>query len=128
MNTALKVGTSVANLVALSKEPTKMDWGLQDISNADAGRVQDANNTMYKMRTSQKRKLNLEWSNLSIAEASEVLRAFDPEYVYVQYLDPKSGEYEIREFYTGDRSAPFRKIVLPSGAVMTTVSFNIIER
>ena len=128
MANAIKVGTSSSNLAALPCEPTKIDWGLQDISGSDAGRVQDANNTMYKMRTSQKRKISLAWTNPSMSDASTILKAFNPEYVYVQYLDPMEGAVSVRQFYVGDRSAPFRMIELPNGSVMTTVSFNIIER
>ena len=47
----LSVGTNPSNLVDISLDPAQLTWGLQDISASDAGRVQDAGNTMYKMRT-----------------------------------------------------------------------------
>ena len=43
--TMLYVGTSASSLTAISLDPSSMEFGLQDISAADAGRVQDAGNT-----------------------------------------------------------------------------------
>ena len=113
-------------------EPDVLEWGLNDISSSDAGRVQDANMTMHKNRVAQKRKLQLSWTNPTIAQASAILQMVDPEYFFVRYLDPKSGGYQTREFYACDLSAPFRQIVVndPDGtrSTVTSLSFNIIER
>lgn len=125
---AITVGASASALSALPCEPSRIDWGIQDISSADSGRVQDKGNTMYKMRVSQKVKLSLEWTNPTLQEASSILKAFNKEYFYVRYIDPMEGKYVTRQFYAGDRSAPFRKIELPNGTTLTTVSFDIIER
>lgn len=61
----LRVGQDWSSMAEVTPDPASMTWGLQDISSSDAGRVQDAGNTMYKMRTSQKRKLQLSWSGLT---------------------------------------------------------------
>ena len=127
MASTISVGTSASSLVDVPIEPDAIGWGLQDISSSDAGRVLDSSNTMYKNRTSQKRKVSLSWTNPSLEDASAILRMFNPEYVYVRYLDVMSGEYETRQFYMGDRSAPFRMITV-NGAVISTLSFDIIER
>lgn len=125
----LLVGSSSSSLRAISPDPSSLTYGLQDISSSDAGRVQDDGNTMYKMRTSQKRKLDLTWTLITAQEASTILQAFNPEYVYVRYFDFLSGDYETRCFYVGDRSAPVQWFGLPGkGTRLTTVSFNIIER
>lgn len=125
----LYVGTSSSNLSAISLDPAQLTWGLQDISAADAGRVQDAGNTMYKMRTSQKRKLQITWNFPTAAQASEILKAFNPEYIYVRYFDPMENAWSVRQFYVGDRSAPFKWFNLPKkGTRYTTLSFDIIER
>lgn len=125
----LRVGTSANNLKAISLDPSGYEYGLQDISAADAGRVQDGNNRMYKMRTSQKRKIKLTWTLPTAAQVSEILQAFNPEYVYVSYFDFLDGKTEIREFYVGDRSAPLKWYELPrKGTRATTLSFDIIER
>lgn len=125
----LMVGDTPQSLSAVTPDPSSLSWGLQDISSSDAGRVQDAGNTMYKMRTSQKRKLDLVWTLLTDAQASAILSAFNPEYFYVRYFDVMDGAWQVRQFYAGDRSAPFQWFQLPvKGTRLATVSFNIIER
>lgn len=124
----LAVGTSPNNLTNISLDPSAMQWGLQDISGADAGRVQDNDNTMYKMRTAQKRKLSLTWTLPTRAQAAEILQAFNPEYFYVRYFDPMDNAWETRRFYAGDRSAPFKWVDIKGGTRFTTLSFDIIER
>ena len=127
--TMLYVGTSASNLSPISLDPSQFTWGLQDISASDAGRVQDAGNTMYKMRTSQKRKIQLTWTLPTAAQASEILSAFNPEYFYVKYFDAMENSWNIRQFYVGDRSAPFKYFNLPKkGTRFSTISFDIIER
>ena len=125
----ISVGTSLSSLVDLPIPPDDLTWGLQDVSAADAGRVQDAAKTMYKMRTSQKRKLKLSWNNPTLDNVSTILQAFNPEYIFVRYVDPLTGDYSVREFYVGDRSAPFREIRNPlTDTILSTLSFDIIER
>lgn len=126
-NDAIYVGVSVNNLKSIPRQPTNISYSLMDISSSDAGRVQDSNNTMYKMRVGQKRKISLSWNNLSISDASAILKAFNPEYVYVRYIDVLNGNWNIRQFYVGDRSGVFKQITLPNGTVIKSVSFDIIE-
>lgn len=125
----LEVGDSPTALEPISLDPAQLQWGLQDISSSDAGRVHDAGNTMYKMRTSQKRKLEITWVMPTPEQASEILKAFNAEYFYVRYFDPMDNQRETRLFYAGDRSAPFKWYGLPGkGTRFSTLSFNIIER
>lgn len=132
MTATIQIGPTRSGLVDIPVEPDVLEWGLNDISSSDAGRVQDANMTMHKNRVAQKRKLQLSWTNPTIAQASAILQMVDPEYFFVRYLDPKSGGYQTREFYAGDLSAPFRQIVVndPDGtrSTVTSLSFNVIER
>lgn len=124
----LSVGTTPKNLKPISLDPSSLTWGLQDISASDAGRVQDNGNSMYKMRLSQKRKLQITWNLPTWQQASEILQAFNAEYFYVRYPDVMSGKFEIRRFYAGDRTAPFQWVQLPKmGTRTTTLSFDIIE-
>ena len=56
-----------------------------------------------------------------------ILQAFNPEYVWVRYLDAMANAYQVREFYVGDRSAMLRQITI-GGVTYSTLSFDIIER
>lgn len=123
---ALSVGTTAGSLSEV-RAPDSMGWGLQDISSADSGRLSDGANTMMKNRTTQKRKISLAWNDPDGPTAAAILQAFNPEYVWVRYLDAMSNTYEVREFYVGDRSAMLRQITL-GGVTYSTLSFDIIER
>lgn len=124
----LYIGETSGSTAAISPDPYKLEWGLMDVSSDDAGRVMDANATMYKERLCQKRKLNLAWREITNAQASAILRAVNPEYFYVRYWDVMDNQWETREFYVGDRSAPFRWFEILGGTRYSEVSFDLIER
>ncbi len=124
----LYIGESSGSTAAISPDPYKLEWGLMDVSSDDAGRVMDANATMYKERICQKRKLNLAWREITNAQASAILQAVNPEYFYVRYWDVMDNRWETREFYVGDRSAPFRWFEILGGTRYSEVSFDLIER
>ena len=103
--------------------PASYTYKLSDISDADAGRTEDT--TMDKMRLGQAVHLELSWNALTWAEASSVLRAFNPEYITVTYMDALSGTWRTSQFYVGDRSAPMYNAQV---GLWSNISFNIIER
>ena len=103
--------------------PSTYQYELSDVSDADAGRTEDG--LMHKMRIAQKVHIQLSWTYITNAEASTILNAFDPEYISVQYLDPKANSYQTKTFYVGDRSAPVYNTRL---GLWASISFNIIER
>jgi hypothetical protein len=105
------------------KCPSSYQWKLQDISESDAGRTEDT--VMDKKRIGQCVKLELQWKNITIAEAADILKRFNPEYFNVTYLDAMEGKYLTKEFYVGDRSAPLYNC---TKGIWSSVSFNIIER
>jgi hypothetical protein len=70
-------------------------------------------------------KLELEWQNITTAEASAILKAFNPEYITICYLDAMEGKYVTSEFYVGDRSAPMYNC---RKGIWSNVAFNVIER
>ena len=107
---------------AAIKCPSGYTWGLQDISSSDAGRTEDGK--MHKNRIGQVVKLELAWNNIKTAEVSTILKAFNPEYITVCYLDAMQGEYITSEFYVGDRSSPAYNTALG----VWSISFNIVER
>ena len=123
----ISVGTTSSSLTTITPDPASLTWGLQDISAADAGRTQSG--YMYKMQVTQKRKLQLQWTLLTAAQASVILKAFNYEYFYCKYWDALNNRFETREFYVGDRTAPFQWFQLnKKGTKFATVSFDIIER
>jgi hypothetical protein len=107
--------------------PSSLTWGLQDVSGSDAGRTQDPNATMQKNRITQKRKLSLVWNNPDKNKTSQILKAFNPEYIHVTYHDAMDNVSETREFYVGDRTAPTKMWTIDK-KIYSQVSFDIIER
>lgn len=105
------------------KCPSAYTWKLEDISSSDAGRTEDTK--MDKMRIGQVVGLELSWKNLTTEEVSAILRAFNPEYIMVSYLDAMAGTYVESEFYVGNRSAPLYNA---AKGLWSNVSFNLIER
>lgn len=107
------------------KTPAKFEVGIQDVSSADAGRTQDA--IMHKNRVAQKITIALAWNATTPEETSEILTAFDPEYVDVSFINPKTNKRETRTFYSGDKAAPMKSWFV-GGKWYSQVSFSIIER
>lgn len=105
------------------KCPSSYLWKLEDISAADAGRTEST--VMDKMRIGQVVGLELSWNNLTTREVSSILKAFNPEYISVCYLDAMQGKYVTSEFYVGNRSAPLYNSKLD---LWSNVAFNIVER
>ena len=123
----LYIGTSADNTEAITPDPSSLEYGLQDVSASDAGRVMDAEATMYKQRICQKRKLKLKWSGLTAADTSKILKAVNPEYFYVRFWDALDGQMETRCFYVGDRTAPLFYYWV-DGIRYESLSFDLIER
>lgn len=124
----LYIGNSANSTSAISPDPYKLEWGLMDVSSDDAGRVMDAEATMYKERICQKRKLNIAWREVTANQASAILKAVNPEYFYCRYWDVMDNQWETRCFYVGDRSAPFRWFQILGGTRYSELSFDLIER
>lgn len=105
--------------------PSRMKWKKHDVSGEDAGRTD--NILMHKNKLGEKRTLSLGWINLSKERIHKILAAFDPEYVFVKYWDPKVGENVVKEFYTGDMEADVYWWA-KGRERYSTLSFDIIER
>lgn len=103
--------------------PSSYKWGLEDVSAPEAGRTE--NTVMDKMRIGQVVKLELEWKGLTIDEAAVILKAFNPEYIKVVYLDAMQGKFVTSEFYVGNRSAPLYGVSLGR---WENITFSLIER
>lgn len=103
--------------------PSEYVWKLEDISASDAGRTEDT--VMQKKRIGQIVGLELSWHGLKTDQVSAILRAFNPQYISVCYLDAMQGQYVTSEFYVGDRTAPMYNAKL---GLWENVSFHLIER
>lgn len=102
--------------------PSKYDWKLSDVSDSDAGRTEDA--LMHKMRIAQKVHIELEWQHVTDTVAQEILTAFQPEYISVNYYDYKAMAFQTKTFYVGDRQVTSYN----RSKGISTISFNIIEQ
>lgn len=108
---------------AVIPSPSSFQWEREDLSDSSAGRTEDG--LMHKNRIGYKVAVSLSWNNIPTAKASQILKAFNPEYVSVKYLDPEEGEYITKKFYVGNRSAPMYNCRL---GVWSNISFKIIEQ
>ena len=102
--------------------PSKYDWKLSDVSASDAGRTEDAK--MHKLMIAQKVHLELEWQNMTDADAYTILNAFNSEYTQITYFDYKAMDYLTKTFYTGDRTVSSYNRAMN----IATISFNVIEQ
>lgn len=105
-------------------DPSSLQWGLQTVSDQNAGRTTDGK--MHVNQITQKRKLELSWSGVSFAVASEILKAVNHETFNVTYLDALTNTRLTKEFYVGDRTAPVYSYS-DGYKWYSNVNFNIIE-
>lgn len=105
-------------------DPSVLQWGLQSVSDQNAGRTTDGK--MHVNLITRKRKLELQWNGVDFATASEILRAVNPETFNVTYLDALTNTRLTKEFYVGDRTAPVYSYS-DGYRWYSNVSFNIIE-
>ena len=103
--------------------PSSYTYKLEDVTASDAGRTEDTK--MYKKRFGQTVGLGLAWQNISTDDVSAILKAFNPEYIVVTYLDAMQGAPVTSEFYVGNKTAPIYNANL---GLWSNVSFDIIER
>lgn len=125
--TILKVATTKAGLdssTAWIPDPSSLQWGIQSVSDSDAGR--DLKGKMHVKLRTRKRKLELSWAGVDFATTSEILQAFNPETFWVEYLDAQTNTRLKKQFYVGDRTAPVHSYAV-GHRWYTTVAFNIIE-
>lgn len=105
--------------------PSSLQWSSQDVSIGDSGR--DDTGYMYAGKICSKVKLELEWSAVTPSVAHTILAAFDHEYVSVRYFDPKANAWQIKTFYSGDKTGSVKMWTVNS-KLYESVKFNIIER
>ena len=105
-------------------DPSSLQWGIQSVSDSNAGRTTDG--LMHVNLITRKRKLELEWTGVSFAVASEILKAVNPETFNVTYLDALTNTRLTKKFYVGDRTAMVYSYT-DGYKRYQNVAFNIIE-
>lgn len=103
--------------------PSSYNYILEDVSEPDAGRTEDAK--MHKKTIGRVRALELEWAYPSTDKVSQILQAFDTEYYDVEFWDALTGTWATSIFYTGNRSVPMYSGILD---IWTNIKFKIVER
>ena len=124
--TILKVATTKAGLSSSNAwipDPSELQWGIQSVSDSDAGR--DLKGKMHVKLRTRKRKLELKWSGIDFAATAEILNAVNPETFWVEYYDALQNKRVPKQFYVGDRTAMVNSYV--AGQRRNDVAFNIIE-
>lgn len=103
--------------------PSSYAYKLDDVSASDAGRTEDV--MMHKKRIGQVVGIELAWNYINDAQVSAILKAFDPEYITVEYKDAKENSFVTDVFYVGNRQAPMYNARM---GLWTSLSFNLIRR
>lgn len=102
-----------------------MKWTRNDIDSANAGRT--LSGLMNRGRVTSKIKLEITCRPLLQHEIQLILNLIYPEYVTVEYVDPRLGERRT-QFYSNNVPATFC-ILKPDGtAYWDDVSFPLVER
>ena len=82
---------------------------------------------MHRGRVAMKVRLDVTCRPLTSAEAMIVLRAIEPEYVTVQYMDPADGSVT-RTMYSNNIPAICATVYDDGSALWTGLTFPLIER
>lgn len=115
-------GGTITNAVWLPP-PSSYVCEIEDVSGASAKRTEDT--VMHKKKIGQAIAISLTYKMVSVRDCAKLLQAFNPEYLFAEFLDPKAGDYRILEFYVGNRSVPLYNAGLGK---WESLSFKIIQR
>ena len=85
--------------------PQTYGWSIEDLDSEEGTGRNNATGEMFRDRVASKRKLSFTWPPLSISETSRLLKALEPEFISVTYLDAREGDYVTKTFYAGPQSA-----------------------
>lgn len=105
--------------------PTPSDYivSIMDISKAE----RTAAGTMVIDRIATKRKIELNWKNLSKEDVSQVLQLVSSVFFTVDYIDPQEGDWRSGTFYCGDRNIGALDYI-DGNIRYKDIKFNLIER
>ena len=85
--------------------PQTYGWSEEDLDAEEGTGRNNATGEMFRDRVATKRKLSFTWPPLSVADTSRLLKALKPAFISVRYLDAEEGEYVVKTFYAGPKSA-----------------------
>lgn len=85
--------------------PQTYGWSEEDLDSEEGTGRNNATGEMFRDRVATKRKLSFTWPPLSIADTSFLLNSLEPVFITVRYLDARAGDYVIKTFYAGPKSA-----------------------
>lgn len=88
--------------VQVNPQPSKMTVQILDISNAE----RNAQGDMLIDRIATKRKIELEWKQLTNSQMATISQLVQDTTFSVSYPDPLTGTIRTSTFYAGDRTAP----------------------
>ena len=103
--------------------PSTAKVSYNDVSSPDAGRTLDG--IMHKERIGTCVKIEMKWNYINSTTAQAILAAFQPEYINVQYFDPRTATTKTKTFYSGDRGAGVYNSALD---LFESITVNIIEQ
>ena len=102
-------------------------WQRSDVDGPNAGRSLD-NAYLFRDRVATKIRLDITCRPLTDAEASEVLKLIQPEFVHVTYYDPQEGAEVTKEMYSNNIPASFLIARSDGTAYWGGITFPLIER
>ena len=102
-------------------------WKRSDVDGPNAGRSLD-NAYLFRDRVASKIRLDITCRPLTDAEASEVLKLIEPEFVYVTYYDPQEGKEVVKEMYSNNIPASYLIARRDGTALWGGITFPLIER
>ena len=103
-----------------------LKWTRNDIDSSNAGRT--LSGLMNRGRVTQKVKMEISCRPLKQDEAEQVLRAINPEYVTVNYVDPMLGPRTGVQFYSNNVPATLLFIDPDGIEHWEGISFPLVER
>lgn len=86
--------------------PSDMNSSIYDITDGE----RDSTGTMHIDLIATKYKLECQWSMLSQANMTKILKAIKPITFNVSFIDPVTGAEKTIKVYKGDRSIPIFRI------------------
>lgn len=94
------------NNVEIAVYPSEFTVTTMDLDNADSS-VRTADGTLNRDRVAVKRQIDMTFGVLSWAQISALLQSMSAVHFSVYYPDPMDGVFATRDFYVGNRPAPF---------------------